>query len=141
MSGWTDAEVLEAYKKLETTSAGEDELRGRLGPLPVHQLGYEELTPSLQAFIDAAADGGFRRLKDVNGTEQNGVTAYQLNVLAGVRQNTGMDYLTDEVRSRPNLTIYGQRCQTRSQAAGIPSTGVRQRRGDPGAERRLKALE
>ncbi|MFD3563140.1 GMC family oxidoreductase [Streptomyces sp. NPDC058686] len=107
LSGWTDAEVLEAYKKLETTSAGEDDLRGRSGPLPVHQLGYEELTPSLQAFIDASADEGFKRLKDVNGTEQNGVTAYQLNVLAGVRQNTGMAYLTDEVRSRPNLTIHG----------------------------------
>lgn len=107
LTGWTDAEVLEAYKKLETTSAGEDELRGRSGPLPVHQLGYEELTPSLQAFIDASADEGFKKLKDVNGTEQDGVTAYQLNVLAGVRQNTGMAYLTDEVRSRPNLTIQG----------------------------------
>jgi len=107
LTGWTDAEVLEAYKKLETTSAGEDELRGRSGPLPVHQLGYEELTPSLQAFIDASADEGFKRLKDVNGTDQDGVTAYQLNVLGGVRQNTGMTYLTDEVRSRPNLAIQG----------------------------------
>lgn len=107
LTGWTDAEVLDAYKRLETTSAGDDSLRGRSGPLPVHQLGYEELTPSLKAFIDASAHQGFTRLKDVNGTEQDGVTAYQLNVLSGVRQNTGMAYLTEEVRSRPNLTILG----------------------------------
>ncbi|MFE7569581.1 GMC family oxidoreductase [Streptomyces sp. NPDC057539] len=107
LSGWTDPEMLAAYKRLETTSAGEDSLRGRSGPLPIHQLGYEELTPSLQAFIDAAADEGFKRLKDVNGVDQDGVTAYQLNVLSGVRQNTGMAYLTDEVRRRPNLTIRG----------------------------------
>ncbi|MFJ6567606.1 GMC family oxidoreductase [Streptomyces sp. NPDC091292] len=107
LSGWTDAEVLEAYKRLETTSAGDDTLRGRSGPLPIRQLGYEELTPSLQAFIDASASEGFKRLKDVNGTDQDGVTAYQLNVVEGVRQNTGMTYLTDEVRRRPNLTVRG----------------------------------
>jgi choline dehydrogenase len=107
LSGWTDPEVLEAYKRLETTSAGDDSWRGRSGPLPIHQMGYEELTPSLQAFIDASASEGFKRLKDVNGAEQDGVTAYQLNVLAGVRQNTGMAYLIDEVRRRPNLTVLG----------------------------------
>ncbi|WP_405801000.1 GMC family oxidoreductase [Streptomyces sp. NBC_01506] len=107
LSGWTDAEVLQAYKLLENTSAGDDRLRGRSGPLPIHQMEYDELTPSLRAFVDAFASEGFKRLADVNGSDQDGVTAYQLNVLEGVRQNTGMAYLTDEVRRRSNLTIRG----------------------------------
>lgn len=107
LTGWTFPEMLEAYKRLENTTAGDDRLRGRSGPLPIHQMAYQELTPSLQAFIDAAAHQGFARLDDVNGAEQDGVTAYQLNVLSGVRQNTGMTYLNDEIRRRRNLTIQG----------------------------------
>ncbi|GHJ35164.1 hypothetical protein Sm713_07730 [Streptomyces sp. TS71-3] len=99
--------MLEAYKRLENTSAGDDSLRGRSGPLPIHQMRREELTPSVRAFIDASVSEGLERLADVNGTGQNGVTAYQLNVLEGVRQNTGMAYLSDGVRRRPNLTLRG----------------------------------
>ena len=87
-------------------------------------MGYEELTPSVKAFIDASASEGFERLKDVNGTEQYGVTAYQLNVLAGVRQNTGMAYLSDEVRRRPNLTIRGDTEIDRLLLDGAVARGV-----------------
>ncbi|MBS2548315.1 GMC family oxidoreductase N-terminal domain-containing protein [Catenulispora sp. NL8] len=124
LTGWTDAEVLEAYKKLETVDTGEDRYRGRSGPLPIHQMRYEELTPSLQAFIDASAAEGFKRLADVNGTDQNGVTAYQLNVIRGVRQNTGMAYLNDAVRRRPNLTILGNTEIDRVLTENGAATGV-----------------
>jgi choline dehydrogenase len=44
---------------------------------------------------------------DFNGATQNGVGPYPLNVVDGVRVNTGLAYLTAEVRARPNLTIQG----------------------------------
>jgi choline dehydrogenase len=66
------------------------------------------LTPSLRAFIAASANQGFARIVDFNGAEQDGVAPYPLNVVSGVRENTGIAYLTDEVRRRPNLTIRGR---------------------------------
>jgi choline dehydrogenase len=44
---------------------------------------------------------------DFNGPDPGGVGGYPVNVIDGVRQNTGLVYLTDEVRARPNLTISG----------------------------------
>jgi hypothetical protein len=50
---------------------------------------------------------GFQHIADFNGAEQNGIGPYPLNVVDGVRQSTGIVYLTEEVRHRPNLTIRG----------------------------------
>ena len=47
-------------------------------------------------------------IDDFNAAAQNGVGPYPLNVADGVRQNTGIVYLTDEVRCRSNLTIRGE---------------------------------
>jgi len=66
------------------------------------------LTPSLSAFITASAHQGFARTADYNGAAQDGVAPYPLNVVSGVRENTGIAYLTDAVRRRPNLTIRGR---------------------------------
>lgn len=48
---------------------------------------------------------GFKRVHDFNGAEQNGADGYPVDVVDGVRQNTGLAYLTAEVRSRSNLNI------------------------------------
>jgi choline dehydrogenase len=45
--------------------------------------------------------------EDFNGPSPSGVGGYPVNVIDGVRQNTGMVYLTEEVRNRPNLKISG----------------------------------
>jgi choline dehydrogenase len=46
-------------------------------------------------------------VEDFNGPDPSGVGGYPVNVIDGVRQNTGMVYLTEEVRNRPNLKISG----------------------------------
>jgi choline dehydrogenase len=108
LPGWSFPEVVETYKALENTPDGDDQFRGRSGPFPIRQRSYEELTPSLQAFLDASVHQGFPWVDDFDGDDQNGVAPYPLNVIAGIRQNTGIAYLTDEVRRRPNLTIRGR---------------------------------
>jgi choline dehydrogenase len=122
--GWLVAEVADTFRLLENTPDGDDSLHGRSGPFPIRQRTYSELTPSQRAFIDAAAHQGFARIADFNGTEQNGVGAYPLNLVGEKRQNTAMVYLTDEVRRRPNLTIRGNSEVDRLIVEGGAAAGV-----------------
>ncbi|MEN3283790.1 MAG: choline dehydrogenase [Solirubrobacteraceae bacterium] len=107
LDDWTVEEVMAAYKEMENTRDGDDALHGRSGPFPIRVRRYAELTPSLRGFIDAAEADGFPVVADFNGPDPGGVGGYPVNVIDGVRQNTGLVYLTDEVRARPNLTISG----------------------------------
>jgi choline dehydrogenase len=105
--GWSFDEVLASYKAIENSPDGDDWYRGRSGPLPIRTRRPDELTPSLEAFIDAAVDQGFARVADFNGAEQAGVGRYPLNVISGRRINTGIAFLDDGVRARRNLAIKG----------------------------------
>src|SRR3954451_14950709 len=108
LDDWTVEEVMAAYTEMENTPDGDDAHHGRTGPFPVRVRKYEELTPSLRGFIDAAAAEGFPVVADFNGPDPSGVGGYPVNVIDGVRQNTGLVYLTEEVRNRPNLKISGE---------------------------------
>jgi choline dehydrogenase-like flavoprotein len=105
IQGWSFDEVLKSYKAVENSLDGDDRYRGRSGPLPIRTRRPDELTPSLNAFIDAAVNQGFARVADFNGAEQAGVGPYPLNVISGRRINTGIAFLNDGVRARQNLAI------------------------------------
>jgi choline dehydrogenase len=107
VDGWSYEEVLPTFKQMENTPTGDDAYHGRTGPLSVRQRSDEELTPSLLGFVEASVAHGFKRVHDFNGAEQNGADGYPVDVVDGVRQNTGLVYLTASVRARPNLTIIG----------------------------------
>jgi choline dehydrogenase len=92
---------------MENTPTGDDAYHGRTGPLSVRQRSDDELTPSLLGFVEACVAHGFKRVHDFNGAEQNGADGYPVDVVEGIRQNTGLAYLTASVRARPNLTIVG----------------------------------
>ena len=64
-------------------------------------------------------------MPDFNGATQHGVGPYPLNVIDGVRVNTGMAYLTTEVRARPNLAIRGDAEVDSVVVEGKRATGVR----------------
>lgn len=93
IAGWTFDDVLPAFKAIENTPDGDDHFRGRTGPLPVRARRPDELTPSLNAFVDAAANIGCARVADFNGADQAGVAPYLLNVISGRRINTAMAFL------------------------------------------------
>jgi choline dehydrogenase len=105
IEGWSWEEVLSAYKALENTPTGDDAWHGRSGPLPIRQRTAEENTPSMRAFVQASEAVGLKHVSDFNGAMQHGVGPYPLNVVEGVRINTGIAYLTTAIRARPNLTI------------------------------------
>jgi choline dehydrogenase len=107
LEDWTVEAVQETFREMENTPDGDDAIHGRTGPFPIRQLTYDDLTTSLRGFVDAAAAEGFSRVEDFNGPDPGGVGGSPVNVIGGVRQNTGLVYLTEEVRNRPNLKISG----------------------------------
>ncbi len=125
VKGWSFDDVLPIFKAMENTPTGDDAWRGRSGPFPIRQRTMEENTPSMRAFVLASEACGLARVSDFNGGEQNGVSPYPLNVVDGRRINTGIAYLTDEVRRRPNLVIRGEAEIDTVVFEGRRATGVR----------------
>ena len=107
LTGWSWDDALAANKRLERTSAGSDEFHGRSGPLPIHQLGFEENTDMQRAFVEAAVERGYPRVSDFNSRDPFGASPYPMNTRMGNRLNTGLTYLDAATRARPNLTIRG----------------------------------
>jgi choline dehydrogenase len=118
IEGWSWNEVLAAYKAMENTPSGDDAWHGRSGPFPIRQRTAEENTPSMRAFVEASEAVGLPHISDFNGATQHGVGPYPLNVIDGVRMNTGIVYLTAAVRARSNLTI---RCDAEVDSVVIES--------------------
>jgi choline dehydrogenase len=116
-TGWSYSDVLDYFKKIETTSIGSDDYRGRAGP--VHVEFAEKLTPFFDRFIAAAQNAGIPLNDDLSGPTQHGVTMAQHTVHRGLRQSTATQYL-DQARGRPNLTVF-----TGAEAMGLLLEGNR----------------
>ncbi|KQS51671.1 hypothetical protein ASG20_06745 [Sphingomonas sp. Leaf198] len=125
IAGWSWDDVLPAFKAMENTPSGASGWHGRTGPFPIRQRSLDELTPSSRAFVAAARATGLSTVDDFNGAEGDGAGAYPLNVVGGVRMNTGTVYLTAEVRARPNLAIRGGAEVDRIIFSGKRATGAR----------------
>ncbi|HEY5746642.1 MAG TPA: GMC family oxidoreductase N-terminal domain-containing protein [Chryseolinea sp.] len=125
IQGWSFADVLPFYKKMEHTLYGEDYWHGRTGPLPIRQLTLNDVSPAQRAFISAARLAGLDLIDDFNAGRQHGVGPYPMNIVDGVRMNTGMTYLDQQVRKRSNLRIMSGTLADRVLFQGKTATGVR----------------
>jgi choline dehydrogenase len=125
IEGWAFADVLKTYKALENVSSGDDEWHGRSGLFPIRQPTMADVTTALRAFVDASIALGFDRIDDFNGARQDGVGIDPFNVVDGIRQNTGMVYLTRAIRNRPNLTVRGNAHADRVELDGRQAVGIR----------------
>ncbi len=101
--GWSYQDVLPVFKKMETYTGGDDELRGRNGPLQVRDTPRGQL-PLLERLIKAAENIGIPYNPDLNGKTQEGIGMSQVTIAKGRRQSTAFCYL-DPARGRKNLTI------------------------------------
>ncbi|MEN8321209.1 GMC family oxidoreductase [Acinetobacter junii] len=125
LPGWGYDDLLPSFKKLENRHGGNNAIHGRNGPLPIIQLSKTDITPMQQAFMKATVANGFKEIDDFDGTDANGVGPYPMNIVNGVRVNTGIAYLTDTVRARPNLTIRADSMVDRVIFDGKKAIGVR----------------
>ena len=99
--GWSYADVLPAFRRIEDWAGPPGETRHRGGPIPVTE---PALSPGGRAFIEACVAAGFPRQADVNDGPIEGCGPIQVNVSQGRRRSTAQRYLKP-ARSRSNLQI------------------------------------
>jgi choline dehydrogenase len=117
--GWAYEDVLPFFKRMEAYEPGEgdDQFRGRSGPIPVTNPKPRE--PVFQALIKAAAEVGIAHNPDYNGATQDGIAMSQASIARGWRMSTARCYL-DPIRDRANLRI-----ETDALAEGLLFDGTR----------------
>lgn len=101
--GWSWQDVLPIYKRMENYAGGQDELRGRNGPLKITDTPRHKV-PLLEKMIEAAEKIGLPFNPDLNGATQEGIGMSQVTISKGRRQSTAYCYL-DPARGRANLVI------------------------------------
>jgi choline dehydrogenase len=96
--GWSFADVLPVFKRLEAYPEGDPDWRGREGPVSVS--GPRHRMELLDAFIAAANQAGIPTNPDYNGARQDGVGYFQLSMKNGFRCSAAVAYLRP-ARRRP----------------------------------------
>ena len=119
-TGWGYDDVMPFFRSLETYLPGGDEYRGDTGPIGVDRLRNHHVIET--AFLNAVAEAGFGRAMDYNGAEQEGGTAFDVNIARGERSGTAA--LIGRVRHRRNLTILTAAHVTGLAMRGTSVTGV-----------------
>ena len=124
VKGWSWKEVFPYYLKMETSNVADEKWHGHSGPFPITQFTKADVSPLQLAFIHAAVENGFKEITDFNADEQYGVGPYPMNIVHGIRMNTGMTYLNDQVRARTNLTVIGNAVADKVLFSGSEANGV-----------------
>jgi choline dehydrogenase len=101
-SGWSYADVLPYFKRMEHAAGGEDGWRGTDGPLYV-QRGARQ-NPLYQAFIEAGKQAGFELTADYNGAKQEGFGPMEQTIHGGRRWSVASAYLRPALK-RKNVSL------------------------------------
>jgi choline dehydrogenase len=129
--GWSWAEVLPHFIRVEDYAHGADELHGAGGELRVEErrVSWE----ILDAWRDAAEECGIPKIAEFNRGDNFGNAYFQVNQRRGVRVNMVRAFLRP-VQHRPNLTVltdvHARRVAVERCDGGLRATGVEIRRGD-----------
>lgn len=124
-AGWSYVELLEYFKRLETTTLGEDSYRGRGGPVNISSLA--DMPDKLSdAFKSACVSAGIPANPDYNGAFYEGVGYLQLNTLNGQRCDTATAYLGGQ--RADHLHVVTEAIATKVLFEGYRATGVEYKR-------------
>ncbi len=125
--GWSFRDVLPYFRKTERRiGAGDDQLRGRDGLLPVTDIDW--IHPISEAFIEGAQQFGMPRNPDYNGGSQQGVGYFQRTIDRGLRMSTARTFLRPAQR-RKTLSVRTNSQATQVLFEGRRAVGVAYRRG------------
>jgi choline dehydrogenase len=122
--GWSFAEAVEDFRRLERDEDVDDPWHGSDGLIPIRRPLREELNAVQAAFLDGAVASGHRYVEDHNRPGEVGAGPTPRNARDGVRMSTAVTYLAS-ARSRPNLTICPDTVVARVECAGMRATGIR----------------
>ena len=94
-SGWSYADVLPYYKRMETWDpaghGGDASWRGSVGPL--HVTRGKRDNPLVQAFVQAGRQAGYQLTDDYNGQQQEGFGPMEHTIHKGARWSAAKAYL------------------------------------------------
>ena len=100
--GWSYADVLPYFKRMENSHGGQEGWRGTNGPLHV-QRGRRD-NPLFKAFVDAGHQAGFEVTDDYNGEKQEGFGPMEQTIHNGRRWSAANAYLKPALK-RPNVKL------------------------------------
>ncbi len=132
--GWSFAEVLPYFRRLENYAPARDRWHGADGPIDVTRAGQDH--PFARAFVGAGQQAGYPFCADLNGAARDGFGPVDLTVGSGRRSSAASAYLRP-VRHRPNLTVLINATTLRVDIEGKRASGVTYRLN--GTEQRAAA--
>jgi choline dehydrogenase len=121
--GWSYAEVLPAFLKVEDDQDFADRWHGSGGPLPIRRYRPKELTTVNAAAYEACVRAGFPEIADHNRPGVVGLGPAPVNAIGGVRMSAAMTYLA-QARDRDNLTLLADTPVDRVLVENGRATGV-----------------
>ena len=121
LPSWSYAHCLPYFKRMESWSGGENEYRGKQGPLNITTPKYEN--PLYQVFLDACEQAGFPLSADTNGFQQEGFGAMDQSIHQGIRSSASSAYI-NPILDRPNLQVMTNVHVTRVLFKGDKACGV-----------------
>src|SRR3954452_4438630 len=122
--GWSFADVLDDFRRLETDDDFGDQWHGATGLVPIRRHSRGDLNPVQAAFVDGAIASGHRYVEDHNRPGAVGAGPTPRNVRDGMRMSAAVTYLA-QARARAHLTIRPDTVVARVECSGTLATGVR----------------
>ncbi len=119
--GWSYEDVLPIFKRLENYEGPTTSARGTGGPLNVSEVADQN--PLYDAWFAAAEAAGFKRNRDYNGRDQEGIVTTQTTISNGRRMSTAYCYLRPAM-ARPNLHVITEALTHRVILEGKRCVGV-----------------
>jgi choline dehydrogenase len=110
MDQWDYAHCLPYFKRMEASTTGDDDFRGRGGPISLER--GPCTNPLFGAFFAAVDEAGLSTTEDVNGYRQEGFGPFDRNIRGGRRLSAARAYL-HPVKDRANLEVRARVLVTR----------------------------
>jgi len=126
LTGWSYAEVLPYFKRLETNWRGAGPFHGCDGPVGISRVEDPDLL--WQPLLEAVRAAGIELRDDANGPEQDGISMMEATIARGRRASSSTSYLESAMR-RKNLTVETGALVRRIVIRGGRALGVQYRRG------------
>jgi choline dehydrogenase len=120
--GWSWAELLPYFKKLEDHAWGASEFHGAGGPVHVSDVSAS-VHPLCTTFLNACSALEIPYTRDFNGAHPEGAGLWHVTIKDGVRVSTSNAYLRP-IRHRANLSVQLRAHATRIVFDGTRATGV-----------------
>jgi choline dehydrogenase len=126
LPGWSYADVLPYFRRLETSWRGAGPYHGGDGPVRISPIEGPEML--FEQLVEAARAAGISYCDDANGAAQDGISRMESTVGGGMRSSAARAYLYPAM-GRPNLTIVTGALAQRVLVSGGRATGIEYLRG------------